>query len=197
MRLSARERRLLALLGAIAALGAFRLLYLAASPPPPPRDPFAQPAARGARRGRAAAAPPKSVVLLATDRLARAGEGEFEVGRDLFRFGPPPPPPPPSAEELARLRREAEERSELAEAARREQAVPKPPAVTVRFLGSFGPDSRKIAVFTDAAGQSVWNARVGDVVAGKFVVARIGLESVDLGFVGFEQFPPARLAVGE
>jgi len=201
MKVSPRERKLLGLLGLVATVGAFRLLWMAATPPPPPPMPAsadARPAARGGRT-RGAVAPPTAVVLLRTDRLDDVPDG-FEVGRDLFRFAPPPPPPPPpppTREELERMRQEAEERRRREEADAIERAKPRPPAITLRFLGSFGPEQDKIAVFTDAAGQSVWNARVGDVVDGKFIVDRIGFESVDLRFVGFESVPPARLAAGE
>ena len=201
MKVSARERKLLALLGLVAAVGAFRLLWLAATPPPPPalvESAGPRPPARGARGARAVA-PPSAVVLLRTDRLDVVPDG-FAVGRDLFRFAPPPPPPPPpppTRAELERMRKAAEERRAREEAAAIERAKPRPPAITLRFLGSFGPAGERIAVFTDAAGQSIWNARVGDIVDGKFIVDTIGVESVDLRFVGFESVPPARLAAGE
>ncbi len=201
MKVSPRERKLLGFLGLVAVLGAFRLLWLAASAPPPPalvESVAAQSPSRGGRSARAVA-PPTSVVLLRTDRLDAVPDG-FEVGRDLFRFAappPPPPPPPPTRAELDRMRQEAEVRRQRAEAAAIENAKPRPPAVTLHFLGSFGHKGARIAVFTDAAGQNVWNARVGDVLDGKFMVDKIGFESVDLKFVGFESVPPARLAAGE
>ena len=201
MKVSARERKLLALLGGVGALALFRVLWLAASPPPPPPVGGAEesrPAPRSTRGSRAAAPAPTSVVALRTDRLDSV-PGDFQVGRDLFRFGPPPappPPPPPTAEELARQRELAAARRLAAERAAEEAAIPKPPPLTLKYLGSFGPPRARIAVFTDAAGQNLWNARVGDVVDGKFIVDKIGLESVDLRFVGFEDVPPARLAVG-
>ena len=85
----------------------------------------------------------------------------YTPGRDPWRFGPlpkppePAPPPPPSAAELARQRAEAEEaaRRQAEEAARlaAEQARPKPPPFTLRYLGSFGPAGRQIAVFSDGS----------------------------------------------
>jgi hypothetical protein len=71
---------------------------------------------------------------------------------------------------------------------------PQPPPVDVTFLGSFGPPTRRIAVFTD--GKTIYNAERGDTLSGKFVVHAIGFESVDLTFVGFPDVPPERLAVG-
>lgn len=124
-------------------------------------------------------------------------------GRDPWRFVDPPPPPPPppprgpSADDLRRLQEERDRlaRQRAAEMARQqiEQAKPQPPAFPYRYLGNFGP-GRRIAVFTD--GQTIVNAREGEVVDGKFVVERIGYESVDIKFVGFPDVPPQRLAVG-
>ena len=62
------------------------------------------------------------------------------------------------------------------------------------FLGSFGPDGRKIAVFTDD--DDILNALEGDVLNKKFIVGPIGYESVEMGFVGFPDAPPTRLAAG-
>lgn len=129
---------------------------------------------------------------------------DYKVGRDPFRFGGP------SAAELA-AQREAERRRLEAEAARRralaeaqaqqapqpvaaEDPGPQPPPIDLTYLGSFGPEGRPIAVFVD--GDDIYNAFVGDVVEGKFVVDHIGFESVDLKYVDFPDLPPQRLAVG-
>lgn len=71
---------------------------------------------------------------------------------------------------------------------------PQLPAIELEYLGSFGPPERRIAVFTDGA--EIYNAVEGEVLQGKFVVAQIGYESVDLAYVEFPEEPPARLAVG-
>lgn len=138
------------------------------------------------------------VVELRTDALA-AEAGEYHAGRDPFRYGEPPPPPPPTAEELReieRRRRESEAAQRRAEEVQREYlSKPHPPEVDLTFLGSFGPRSRKIAVFSD--GRNIYNAFEGDVLNRKFIVQRIGLESVDLTFVGFPDEPAKRLPVGD
>jgi hypothetical protein len=200
MSLSARERRWLGLLGVIAGFAALRLVWLAAAPPAP--TPKADPGGRG-RAGRAprvaASVLPDRVVVIRSDRLD-AVPPAFEVGRDLFRYGPPPAPPappPPSAAELERQRQEAEARRRQAEEAARLAAIPRPPPVTVRYLGSFGPTTRRLAVFAASDRESVINAAEGEVVEGKFVVVKIGFESVDLGFVGFPDAPPRRLGLSE
>jgi hypothetical protein len=68
--------------------------------------------------------------------------------------------------------------------------------VTLTYLGSFGPKSRRIAVFADESGENLYNARTGEVLEGKFIVDRIGYESVDLKFVGFPDEPARRLPIG-
>ena len=149
----------------------------------------------------AAQAAPDSVEPLRLAALSRTPPG-FTTGRDPWRFVEPPPPPPPkpkvpSAAEL-RAMREAEEARQklLAEQARLaaiEAARPKPPPFTWSYLGNFGPPSLRIAVFTD--GKRVWNARQGETLENKFIVAQIGYESVDIRFVGFPDVPAERLAV--
>jgi hypothetical protein len=143
----------------------------------------------------------QSVEPLRLAALSRTPPG-FTTGRDPWRFVEPPPPPPPkprvpSAAEL-RAMREAEEARlrQLAEQARLkaiDDATPKPPPFTWSYLGNFGPSSQRIAVFTD--GKRVWNARLGETLENKFIVAQIGYESVDIRFVGFPDVPAERLAV--
>ncbi len=187
--LPARQRRMLVLL-AVAALALVWLRLVPTLLPEGARAGGAGPEARARREALA------EVVEVRLEDL-EAQPGSYTAGRDPFRYGeppPPPPPPPPTAEELAaeaaRLAAERERLARLAE----EAAKPKPPPVTLRYLGSFGPEVRRIAVFSD--GQTIYNALTGDVLEGKFIVARIGYESVDLGFVGFPEVPPQRLAAG-
>ncbi|MGB5881354.1 MAG: hypothetical protein WBH85_15100 [Thermoanaerobaculia bacterium] len=122
--------------------------------------------------------------------------GDYAPGRDPFRFGaPPPPPPPPPAEPDPDALRRAEEA--LAAQEPPEEATPPqpvPPPVDVVFLGSFGSAKRRLAVFSN--GKAIFNVLEGGVLNEKFVVVRIGFESVDVGFVDFPDAPPERLAVG-
>jgi hypothetical protein len=168
----------------------------------PPRLPAALPA--GNSGGGAAGAEAREAVLtvvpLRLDELGRTPPG-FTTGRDPWRFVEPPPPPPPpphrpSAAELEAMRKAEEARQkQLAEAQRLaaiEAARPKPPPFTWTYLGSFGPANQRIAAFTD--GQKVWNAREGDRLEGKFIVAKIGYESVDIRYVDFPNEPQLRVA---
>jgi hypothetical protein len=208
VKVSARERKLLIALGALAGIALLRFLYSAASPPAAPaaastraagsstRAAGAGTAQRG-RRGRTSELPTEVVALeiAALDRIPE----DLEFGRDPFRYGPvppPPPPPPPTAEELRRRAEEAERRRLEAIEQARIDAIPKPPPVTLKYLGSFGPERRRVAVFADASGENLYNARTGEVLEGKFIVDKIGYESVDLKFVGFPDEPARRLPIG-
>jgi hypothetical protein len=120
--------------------------------------------------------------------------GTFSPGRDPFRFfqaapvQPAPPPAPP---------REAAPKAPPPRPAQQANAAPpkpRPPAIDFRYLGSFGPKERKIAVFSDT--NEIFNALQGDVIKQKFVVVGIGYESADIGFVGFPSEPAQRLAAG-
>jgi hypothetical protein len=210
--LAPRERKLLLVLAVLAGLAGLRALWslvasgvsgasesslasaatLADSPAAAARPAFG----RGSRRG--VEELPKEIVGL--DLGEPAGQpNALTVGRDPFRFGappPPPPPPPPTKEDLERMRRQEEERRLAAERAALEALIEKPPPVTLVYLGSFGTEKRRIAVFADAAGENLYNVRVGETVEGKFIVDRIGYESVDLKFVGFPDEPAKRLPIG-
>jgi hypothetical protein len=86
-----------------------------------------------------------------------------------FRFIGPLPPPPPTP-------------------------TPAPPAVTFKFLGSFGPKEHPIAVVQQ--NDQILNVRAGDTLFGKFIVKKVGYESIDIGFVGFPEAEPRRLGIG-
>lgn len=147
------------------------------------------------------ARPGDLVAALHVEELDRVPPN-LTIGRDPWRFVDPPPPPPPkplppppppSAEELRRLeeaRRRAEEAARLAAI---EAAKPKPPEFTMEYLGHFGPPDKRIAVFSN--GKTEITAQEGEVIDNKFIVARIGYESVDIRFVGFPDWPAKRLGV--
>lgn len=122
--------------------------------------------------------------------------GRYSPGRDPFRFGEAERPRPPAADQSAALRRALrQQRSEPPPKVQPASPLaPAPPPVDVVFLGSFGPRSRRLAVFSD--GSDIFNALEGDVLKQKFVVQRIGYESADLGFVGFPDAPAKRLEIG-
>ena len=81
--------------------------------------------------------------------------------------GPPPPPSPPP--------------------------TPTPPDITFRFIGTFGPKEHPIAVLV--ANDKLVNAQAGDVVFERFIVRRVGYESIDVGFVGFAPTETRRVGI--
>ncbi|MEM9290247.1 MAG: hypothetical protein AAGD01_01040 [Acidobacteriota bacterium] len=139
-------------------------------------------------RARNAARAPQEVNALHLAAL-EPQDGSFEVGRNLWAYYTPPPPPPPPPPPVVERR-----------AAPPPPAGPPPPrgprlpTVTVDYMGYFGPDSRRIAVFSDD--DTVYNVREGAVLQEKFIVERIGLESVYLKYVDFQDLPAKQLKAG-
>lgn len=147
--------------------------------------------ARG-RRSSAKEVTADEVPLLSPKDFAPAsGRGSADIGRDLFDLReptrrPPPtptpappgpgdpryigplPPPPPTP-------------------------TPRPPEISFKFLGTFGPKDHAIAVVQ--LGDQTFNARAGDTLFGKFVLRKVGYESIDVGFVGFPESETRRLGI--
>lgn len=121
---------------------------------------------------------------------------DLSEGRNPFqRRRPTPPPRPQPVESDIRQRiEEARQRQEDREPEPVRPAAPRPPTVDVVYLGSFGSGRMRLAVFSD--GTEIFNVPEGDVLKEKFVVVKIGLESADLGFVGFPEAPAKRLEIG-
>jgi len=159
------------------------------------------PAPQAAAAGHHGARPGDRVAVLRMADLDRVPPSSTP-GRDPWRFVDPPPPPPPplpapppppSAEELRRMEEERRRAEEAARLAAIEAAKPNPPEFAMEYLGNFGPPERKIAVFSN--GKKTYNVLEGDVIENKFIVARIGYESVDIRFVGFPDWPAKRVGV--
>lgn len=81
---------------------------------------------------------------------------------------PPPPPPPPP---------------------------PTPPAFSFKYIGTFGPTANPIATFSGNG--EIINVRVGETFDGKFILRSIGIESVEIGYVGFPADVKTRVPIGE
>ncbi len=120
---------------------------------------------------------------------------EYHPGRDPFRFEVKPPPAPPKPAPAPPVQQVAPPPRPATQARSTSPPAPTPPPVDVRYLGSFGPESRKIAVFGD--GTDIYNVRKGGILKQHFVVESINYESADLKYVNFPQLPPTRLAAGE
>lgn len=139
--------------------------------------------------------------------------GKYDTKRNIFAFVAPPPPPPPPAPKPPPPPPDKDGdgipdfRDNCPDVPNPDQKdidhngvgtaceppghveIPPPPppppkpAFTYDFLGSFGRPPRPIAVF--AKGDAVLDVRLGDVIDGKFIVKSIGIESVDIAYVGF------------
>ena len=128
-------------------------------------------------------------------RLAalEAERAEYEPGRNIFRYAPkaPPPPPPVVAPPPTQPRPVVAPPPTAPPPPR----GPQPPTLDLELLGTFGPQSRRLAVLRD--GEILINALAGDVIDGKFVVDAIDVESVRFKFVGFPDVEPESIVIGE
>jgi len=147
--------------------------------------------ARGRRAPVKEVNPDDVPVLDVADFAPSSSKANAEPGRDLFgiaeptrkpmptatpappppgdvRFIGPLPPPPPTP-------------------------TPKPPDIAFKFIGTFGPKDHPIAVVQQ--GDQVLNVRTGDKLFGKFILKKVGYESIDVGFVGFPESETRRLGI--
>jgi len=116
-----------------------------------------------------------------------------DTGRDLFELRDPTRPPPPTPTPRPPMPGEGAFVGPLPPPP--PTPTPRPPEVTFKFLGSFGPRDHPIAVIQQ--GDEVFNARAGDTLFGKFVLRKVGYESIDVGFVGFADSETKRLAISQ
>jgi len=115
--------------------------------------------------------------------LARLDRPRPESGvghRDLFDFAAPPPTPPPPMPSAPPVMEETPP----------PVTVPTPPPLpplNIKYIGAFeGKKGLKVAVLmTDR--KEVLTGQVGEVVANRYRIVKIGLESVDVQDVGSEQ----------
>ena len=142
-----------------------------------------------------------------------AQTGTYRSDRNLFAFREPPPPPPPKVAPPPPDRDHdgvPDFKDNCPDVYNPDQAdsdhngvgdacdapwiaynkahpppppKPVPPAFDYKYIGTFGSSSNPIATF-DRNGEIV-NVRVGDAIDGRFILRSIGIESVEIGFVGF------------
>ena len=118
---------------------------------------------------------PEPVPRIDLDRLPRE-RPQLEVGRrDLFAFGPPPtlpPTPRPAAPPTTLV--------DPADAAPTPPPVPRLPPLNLKYIGSVenGRGVRVAVLITDK--NELLTGQAGEVLANRYKIAKIGLESVDL-----------------
>lgn len=185
-RLAPRERFLLGVLVLLAPIGIWRFLGPALSN-------LANRGTGGAIRVARVEERPIAKQGFTELRLATldASSSEYEPERNIFIYGekkkPPPPPPEPKPQpDKPKVRPIVPPPPPIG---------PKPPPIDLKLLGVFGPQRQRIAVLTDTEG-AIIDALLEDVVREKFIVHRIGYESIDLKFVGFPDVEPKTIKIG-
>lgn len=168
----------------IRALGPASMFSTTAAERPTSRSPSAS-AAQGPRTSnRLAAHAGRGTAQDATPdvRLESLGAERPKPGstdRNLFRFKPKaPPPPPPGAF------RPPPPPVTAPPVPMQPAGPPPPPPITLKFIGLLTPESggMKIAVLTDGMGPPM-QVREGEIVAGRYRVLRIGVESIEMAYL--------------
>jgi hypothetical protein len=152
--------------------------------------------------------------------------GSYKSERNLFAFKAPPPPPPPKPVVVPppppdqdhdgipdfRDNCPAVYNPDQADAdhngagnlcdpgyaawlAAQPPPKPVPPQFTFKYIGTFGPAANPIATF-NGNGEIV-NVRVNETFDGKFILRSIGIESVEIGYVGFPADVKTRVPLGQ
>lgn len=176
----------------------------------------------GTRARRTAASRTPGVTPIRVD-LLEAATGSYKSDRNIFAYVEPPLPPPPPPPEPPPPPPDQDKdgvpdfRDNCVAVPNPDQRdvdgdskgtacdddgevpppppPPVPPAFTYKFIGVFGPARSPIATF--ARDGEIVNARVGEIIEGKFILRHIGIESAEIGFVGFPPDQRQRIPLGQ
>ena len=135
--------------------------------------------------------PAPGVGVIHTEWL-ESQSGSYRSERNLFAFKEPPPPPPPKIVAPPPQPIVAPPPQPVQPV---EPPKPQPPQFPYHYIGTFGTSANPLATFS-GNGQIV-NVRVGETIDGKFVLRSIGIESVEIGYVGFPPDVKTRIAIGQ
>jgi hypothetical protein len=117
--------------------------------------------------------------------------GSYRSERNLFAYKeapPPPPPPPPPAPTPVPVQPVEPQPPQP-------PPPPQPPQFTFHYIGTFGTANNPIATFSSSG--EIVNVRVGETIDGKFILRSIGIESVEIGYVGFPADVKTRIPIGQ
>jgi hypothetical protein len=129
-------------------------------------------------------------VLQVSDFAPPSGPGA-DGGRDLFELRDPTKPPLPTATPAPPAPGDVRFIGPMPLPP--PTPTPRPPEISFKFIGTFGPKEHPIAVVQQ--GDQVLNVRAGDKLFGKFILKKVGYESIDVGFVGFPESDTRRLGI--
>jgi hypothetical protein len=153
---------------------------------PAPRRPVA--------RRRPTPAPDEIPLLTSRDLEPRLRARATDTGRDLFDLREPTAPPPPKPTPAPPAPPAPGQPSFVGPLPPPPPTpTPTPPEPPFKLIGIFGPKERPIAVL--ANGDDIFNARAGEIVLGRWILKKVGYESIDVGFVGFPPTETRRLPI--
>jgi hypothetical protein len=149
--------------------------------------------------------------------------GQYNTRRNLFSFPAPPPPPPPpqpaappdkdkdgipdfrdNCVSVANPDQSDIDRDGIGSACDTPPEIapapppppePQPEPFPYKYIGTFGSARSPIATFAKEG--EIVNARIGDIIDGKFILKSIGIESVEIGFSGFPPNKTQRVPLGQ
>jgi hypothetical protein len=138
---------------------------------------------------------PEEVPIVTTKDLEPLhGQHSAAPGRNIFDQRPPTPVPPPTATPAPPPPPAPGSAMFIGPLPPPPPTpTPAPPDISFKFIGTFGPKDRPVAVLV--LGDQIVNARAGDVVFDRFILRRVGYESVDVGFVGFRPTETRRIGI--
>lgn len=148
---------------------------------------------------------PRELPRLAEVSSWDGGDAGDTAARNPFTFGAPPTPtrnltPPPTRVPLPTRVPRPTPTPRLYHGADGDILGP-PPPFEREYLGSFGPDERRVAAFRrQGVEPEITKVDVGiegEVLDGVFIIREIGLESVLIGFVGYDSSEDTRVPLAD
>jgi hypothetical protein len=158
----------------------------------------------GSKLQETAYSPRKVPVLLSQTAEPAAASDDERDHRNPFTYGPPPTPTPDLTPKPTATPRPTPVPVTPAPTPTccPPTPRPRPPAFDREYIGHFGPLRLRVAAFrkkpVDPDGiKEIEVAAIGEVLDNKFIVRDIGLESVLIGFVGFDPSEDTRVPLAD